>query len=242
MKVNKGDSVKVKTGVTDPDYEIDLSGWQGRVTHIDTDEIKFIEIAWDSITLNQMPKEFIELSIEEGFDYYLMWLNEDKVDLTEPRDQQQAVEEKIEILNEQFGYISSDERNNNIARILDSNDLSVTEENQDKFYDYLSEHIKYPCALTGVEDFSWEEPYIFGFFDQKEYENLKKKRPSYTDHYKLVKLETIIDDLRGILVKVKRISDRKIFVLPLWDLKTVDRKDNNHQLFEDYSFWMSNYR
>jgi hypothetical protein len=189
-----------------------------------------------------MPVEFIEASIEDGLDYHLMWLNEHEVDLTERRDQQQAVEEKLEALNEQFGGISPDEQNKNIALILDNNDLSVTEENQNKFYDYLSAHIKYPCILTGAEDFSWEEPYVFGFFDQEEYEKLKKKRPSYTDHFKLVKLQDIIDDLRGILVKVKRISDRKVFVLPLWGLKTADRKDKNHQLFDDYSFWMSNYR
>ena len=53
---------------------------------------------------------------------------------------------------------------------------------------------------------------------------LKKKRASYTDHFTLVKLEDRIDDLHGILVKVKRISDKKVFVLPLWDLKTVAEK------------------
>jgi hypothetical protein len=242
MEIKTGDSVRVKPGVKDPDYEYDISGWQGRVTHIDTDEGKFIEIAWDSITLDQMPVELIETSIEEGFDYYLMWLNENEVDLTEPRDKQQAVDERINALNEQFGYISPDEQSKNIAQILDSKDLSVSEENLDKFFDYLSEHIEYPCLLTGAEDFSWEEPYLFGVFDQEEYERLKKKRASYTNHFKLVKLEDIIDDLRGILVKVKRIGDKKVFVLPLWDLKTVDRKDKNHQLIEDYSFWMSNYR
>ena len=242
MEIKKGDSVRIKHGVKDPDYEYDISGWQGRVTNIDTDEIEIIEIAWDSVTLNQMPAKLIEASIEEGLDYSLMWLNENEVDLTEPRDQQQAVEEKIEAMNEQFGYISSDEQSKNIAIILDSKDLLVTEENQNKFYDYLSEHINYPCILTGTEDFSWEEPYVFGVFDQEEYERLKKKRASYTDHFKLVRLEDIIDDIRGILVKVKRIGDRKIFVLPLWDLETVDRKDKNHQLIDDYSSWMSNYR
>ncbi len=242
MEIKKGDSVRIKPGVTDPDYEYEISGWQGRVTNIDTDEIKIIEIAWDSVTLNQMPAELIEASIKEGFDFSLMWLNGNEVDLTEPRDLQQAVEQRIEALNEQFGYISSDEQSKNIAQILDSKDLSVTEENQYKFYDYLSEHIKYPCILTGTEDFSWEEPYVFGVFDKEEYERLKKKRASYTDHFKLVKLEDIIDDLRGIMVKVKRIGDKKVFVLPLWDLETTDRKDKNQQLFEDYSYWMSNYR
>lgn len=62
--------------------------------------------------------EIIEASIEEGFDYSLMWLNENEVDLTEPRDQQQAVEEKIEALNEQFEYTSSDEQSKKIAKYL----------------------------------------------------------------------------------------------------------------------------
>ena len=43
--------------------------------------------------MNQMPEKLIEASIEEGLDYSFMWLNENEVDLTEPRDQQQAVED-----------------------------------------------------------------------------------------------------------------------------------------------------
>ena len=244
MKIKKGDSVRVKPGITDPDFDNDISGWQGRVTHIDIDtedEITFIEIAWDSATLNQMPEELIEASIEEELDHSLMWLNESQVDLTDPRDHQQDVEKSIDAINKQFGYISSDEQSKNIEQILESKDLSVNEENHDRFFDYLDEHIKFPCILTGAEDFPWEEPYLFGIFDQMEYERLKKKRPSYTDQYKLVRLDGI-DDLRGILVKVKRAGDKKVFILPLWDLKTADRKDKNHQLIDDYSFWMSNYR
>ena len=176
MVIKEGDSVRVKPGVKDPDYEFDLNGRQGRVTYIDTDEIEYIEVAWDSVTLNQMSAELIETSIEGGFDYSLMWLNENEVVLTEPRDQQQAVDEKIEARNERFGQISSDEQSKNIAQILDSKDLSVTQKNQDKFYIYLSEQINYPYILTGTEDFSWEEPYVSGVFDRAEYEILKKNR------------------------------------------------------------------
>ncbi|MCK5343548.1 MAG: hypothetical protein KAR20_09090 [Candidatus Heimdallarchaeota archaeon] len=45
-----------------------------------------------------------------------------------------------------------------------------------------------------------------------------------------------------MLVKVKRIADKKTFILPLWDLKTAERKDPNHQIIDDYSYWMSNCR
>jgi hypothetical protein len=241
-EIKTGDSVRVKPGVKDPDYEYDLSSWQGRVTHIDKDDGIYIEIAWDSITLDQMPTEYIDTSMEEGFDYYLMWLSDDEVELAEPRDQQPAVNDKINALNKKFGYISPEEQSQQIAQILISKDLSVSMENLDKFYNYLSKHIKHPCLLTGMEDFSWEEPYLLGIFDQEEYEILKRKRASYTDHFKLIRLEDRIDDLQGILVKVQRISDRKLFVLPLWDLKTVDRKDQNHHIIDNYCHWMTNYR
>ncbi len=242
-EIEKGDSVLVKSGVTDPDYEYDIGGWQGRVTFIDPDDGSiFLLIKWDINTLEQMPHEVIEANIKDDLDFTEMWLNRNEVELAESRDMPQDAEKKATALNEQFGYVSSDEQEKNISKILDAEDLSVSGKNQAGFYDYLSEQFKTPCILTGSEDFTWEEPYVMGVFDQKEYEELKKKRPSYTDHYKLVRLEDTIDDLRGILVKVKRISDKKVFILPLWDLETVDKKDQNHQLISDYSFWMTNYR
>ena len=242
IEINIGDGVRVKPGVKDPDYEYDLGGWQGRVTRIEKDDGIYIEIAWDSLTLDQMPAEYIDTSMEEGFDYFLMWLSEDEVEPADPRDQQQAVDDKIFDLSKQFGFMRSEDQHQTITQILNSSDLSVSKENLDRFYNYLSKHLTYPCLLTGMEDFSWEEPYVLGIFDQEEYEILKMKRASYTDHFKLIRLEDRIDDLQGILVKVRRIADRKLFVLPLWDLKTVNRKDPNHHLIDNYCHWMTNYR
>jgi hypothetical protein len=41
-----------------------------------------------------------------------------------------------------------------------------------------------------MEDFRWEEYYVFGPGYQKEYEKLKKKNPSYTDHYQILTIVT----------------------------------------------------
>ena len=50
-----GDSVVVKPGVTDPDMDGDLGGWQGRVTAIYEDEDPVtVEIHWDSLTLKSI--------------------------------------------------------------------------------------------------------------------------------------------------------------------------------------------
>ena len=35
MNFRVGDSVKVKAGTKDPDFGIDISGWQGQISEID---------------------------------------------------------------------------------------------------------------------------------------------------------------------------------------------------------------
>ena len=77
-----------------------------------------------------------------------------------------------------------------------------------KFYkDYLLKNIIYPCELTGIEDFSWEEFYLLGPGSKKEYNELKKVNPSYTDKFDLVSLEDEFDDYDGIIANVRRITD-----------------------------------
>jgi hypothetical protein len=53
LNLEVGDSVKVKEGVDDPDSNVDISGWQGRILGIGEDENgqPWILVAWDSHTL-----------------------------------------------------------------------------------------------------------------------------------------------------------------------------------------------
>lgn len=116
------------------------------------------------------------------------------------------------------------------------------------YYQYLTENLDLPCEVTGMEDFGWEEFYVFGPGSKKEYERLKKDQPSYTDRYQLLSISTDLesewimyweDDLAG---RVKRFSDGKEFVLGLSELKAVDKKSKQYQLLDDFSFWVVNYR
>jgi hypothetical protein len=102
-----------------------------------------------------------------------------------------------------------------------------------------------PCQLTGIESwgcFSWEESYIFGRRRPKEYAQRKKQQPSYTDTYALLRFEEAYDAYEGIDVQVKRISDKKRFVLPLAALKATEEQSNNYQLLDDYVVWFVNWR
>src|SRR5215210_1931161 len=130
--MKKGDSVKVKQGIVDPDLnQFDMSGWQGRITDIaSNNESNLIEIAWDSITLKQLPKEFIENSIKDGYDYSIMSLEKEDIELTKPRDKESDVEKQKKKIENHYRNISFDEQEKRIADILSTNDLSMTEEKQ----------------------------------------------------------------------------------------------------------------
>jgi len=235
MKI--GESVRVKSGICCPDNEsFDLSGWEGRIFNIDEE---LIQIEWDSITLSKMPNNFIQNSIDEGAEYISMWLELNEVEVTTPRDGKEEVERIQDKIDRSF---SIDELDNRLSTILITDDIEVNEVNLKNYYKYLKSNIKKPCVLTGMEDFSWEEPYLLGGWDKREYEELKKVNPSYTDHFDFIDFENEIDDSIGLMVKVKRKSDNKKFSLLLWDLKVVDKHSKNYHLISDYSSWMTNYR
>ena len=137
-------------------------------------------------------------------------------------------------------YEKQEER---IIAILGTKKLDVTRKTVRTYLSYLKKHVEIPCQLTGIEDFEWEESYVFGYGSKREYEELKKTQPSYTDKFNLIKFADEMDDYYdGIFVHVQRVSDKKKFALPLADLKSTDKKSKNHQLLDDYSVWFVNNR
>lgn len=135
-----------------------------------------------------------------------------------------------------------DKQDERISSIFGGAIPGVTQKSLATYLAYVKEHLELPCELTGIEDFGWEEYYVIGPGDQKEYERQKKTNPSYTDRYDLLSLADEADEWVGILVKVKRVSDKKEFTLPLAELKAADKRSKNYQLLDDYSVWFVNNR
>ena len=141
-----------------------------------------------------------------------------------------------------------DTQEERIAQILADGDVD-NEEKQEKstetiakYLHYLKENIELPCIVTGIEDFPWEEKYVFGYGNEKEYEKLKKENPSYKDKFEILDFfedEDYSDE--QIFVSTKRLSDQKEFILELDYLKAVDKKSKDYQLLDDYSVWYVNY-
>lgn len=135
-----------------------------------------------------------------------------------------------------------------IEAIIGLDETPVFGDCRDKFYDHLAKSMQIPCDVTGIEDFQWEEYYVIGPGDPKEYARLRKNRPSYTDIFELLAIEKDVvsewmmfagEDLAG---HVRRKTDGKEFHLGLTEIKAVDKKSRNNQLLDDYAVWLVNNR
>jgi hypothetical protein len=136
-----------------------------------------------------------------------------------------------------------EEQERRIAKIFGQRKVPMSNQTTlRKYLDFLKRELEQPCQVTGIEDFPWEERYVMGFGNKAEYERLKKTRPSYTDIYELVSLNEEIDDHYGLLARVKRLSDKKSFELPLADLEATEEDSKNYQLLDDFSVWFVNWR
>ena len=134
-----------------------------------------------------------------------------------------------------------------IAVIGEYGDLEF-DEARSLFYQHLKTNLILSCEVKGLENFRWEEIYVFGPGDQEEYKRLKKTQPSYTDKYELLGIDRDLQSgwmLFGendIAARVKRISDSKEFLLGLSELIAIDKKSENYQLLDDFSVWLVNNR
>lgn len=133
--------------------------------------------------------------------------------------------------------MDADERR--IHSIL-GNDNARGERNAERYRQYLIKHLSLPIVVTGTEDFPWEEPYVFGGWDKREYEKLKKTNPSHTDTFELQSLEPP-DEHEDVVARIKRVSDGRVFRLGLSWLCCEDEESKSATLLEDYGVWHTNY-
>lgn len=131
--------------------------------------------------------------------------------------------------------------NQKIAKILHSKSIDVGIENLVRYLAYLKKNLQLPCHVTSREEFLWEEEYVTGSGNKKEYQKLKKTQPSFTDIFEVKQFHDSVDEDEGILVEVKRLSDKKEFVLPLVDLEASDKNSPNNEFLDDYLMWFINH-
>jgi hypothetical protein len=215
-----GDCIVVKLGVKDPDYGIDIGGWQGRITEIESYQPGQVTIMfqWDSLSLKRMPVSAIRRSEEEGLDWTTMGLYPEEVEPAKPRDTQADVDAVIEELSAVHAWVYLGKQGGRIKQILRKVDEDDDLEAFEAWQEYLEAHLKLPFDAV-VSEYQDRGPLQAG------------------DQVIVVGFEGS-EDLYGVLVIIK--AGRNSYVFPLCDLKAVNEKSANFTLTDDYAVWFAN--
>jgi len=215
MSFKIDDSVKVKEGIMCPDDEsVCIGGWQGRISDIGDDGI--VEISWDSITLRQLPDEYIRQSETEGLDWAQMCLSIDEIEPAQARDSEAQAVAVAEEIENKVQWVDMGKEGERIAKVLA--DAADGDDEIEAWNKHLMQVLAFP-------------------FEAKVSEVQERGPLDYGDK---VQVQGIVeaDDLYGILVDVQ--CGRKHFVFPLCDLTVQDRKSANYTPVQDYCVWFAN--
>ena len=209
-----GDSVKVKEGVMCPDDDsVCMSHWQGRVFDMDDDNV--IGIRWDSITLKQLPLEYITKSEKEGLGWTEMYLAPNEIEPASPRDTKEYADETADEMESKFQWLGDDDEDRRIFQVI-----ADAEDEIKAWRGHLTDVLTFPFEAE-VSEPQDDGPLRTG-------DKVRVHSISDLDD----------DDLYGLLVDVTRGRER--FVLPLGDLTVLDKTSANFLPVQDYCVWFAN--
>ena len=215
-----GDSVVVKEGVQDPDFGDDMSGWQGRITEIDTrpPDPPLVTILWDSVTLRNIPRATIARAEKEGLDWSTMGLYASEVELAASRDTLEDVDSTLTEIASHVAWLHLDEEGQRIQEVLDGVDPDDEDACLEAWFKHLEKTLIFPFEAKLVESES------YGPIRQG-------------DSVRVIALNDVFEDY-GILVDAKK--DRQTYQLPLADLEVKDKNGPQYQTVKDYAVWFAN--
>jgi len=212
MRFKVGDSVRVKKGVKCPDDDsVSLAGWQGRIFEIEDRDL--IGVRWDSITLKQMPREYIQQSEEEGTGWAEMYLSVDDLEPASARDSKETADQVRQEVESTSSWFGDGEEGQRILQVIEN-----AEDEVEAWHDHLAQVLTFP-------------------FDAEVSEPQDRGRLDYGDKVRVHGISDA-DDLYGVLVSVTHGRNR--FVFPLCDLTVQDKKSPNYRPVKDYCVWFAN--
>ena len=221
MHFKIGDSVKVKPGIIDPDFKLDLGGYQGRITEAKASGLYSIQ--WDSVTLRQMPHNYIRDSESQDFIWDRFDLSISDFELATPRDTQKEVEQISSALHNQFFWASFGETGTRIEAVL-----SEVERPQDDashlpvWHSYLMSKLTLPFQAEVAE---WQE------------ESQEKEHSLQCDDIVTVRriVEAKLGVEYGLLAEID--YQPKPILFSLAELEALDKQSPNFILIQDYACW-----
>jgi hypothetical protein len=218
-----GDPVRVRSGVTDPDFpDIPLGGWAGKITEVEKGNLPLCLIRWSQETLKNMHPVYRKRCDRDGLDFEEMWLGED--DLEPDAGGPVIVQQPTKMVTPPLSMKDQDDRIRAVFGLTRDDLLpDVDDASLRTYYKYLAAKLTFPFEATwareaGLGDVTEKVTVLAlgGFEDD----------PWIDDHY-------------GILCNAK--MNRGDGELPLAELEKVKGKPNK-QLVEEYAYWFWNNR
>ena len=227
-----GDYVKVKKGILEPqEGKYNLEDWQGEIinTFIDKRDGSVVLIKWDSITLRNMPENFIIECIQEALEFSEMYLGADEVTQAECRSNDNEVNNAVRELNEKYDYVQPkagntgdeelDKQEKLIEEILDGVNRENESEVEERWEEYLENNLEFPFkAEVAYRDEDTEK------IENGDILDVKKISGTF--------------DLYGIIVETRK--GRYKHDVPLCELEVSDKLSDNYIKVEAYNLWFSN--
>lgn len=127
-----GDSVAIKAGEQLEEFDLDMSGWQGRVADFDDDG--YLQVVWDSQTIRDLPEWAIQRWIEAEIDWTSLFVEPDILTAAPARDNE---EDWIAVARERYDAHGIDMDEVVWNPFFDDFDF---EEEDDEFFEFDEEY------------------------------------------------------------------------------------------------------
>ena len=213
-----GDSVVVKAGVKDPDFDGELGGWQGRVIEVYDDDPPTLHVEWDSLTLRAQGGAYFERCLAEKLDWASIDLDAGNFDQAEPRDIKAEVAQAVEEITRQYGRIDLAAQDRRIQQVLAGVDKDDELDAWEAWAEYLEKILTFPFEAI-VHRREERDPLKTG------------------DRVKVVEIADV-DDLYGVIVRLR--VGHKSYHSALCELKVADDSSPNSEPVDDYGVWFAN--
>ena len=219
-----GDRVRVRYGVTAPDFEdIPLGGWTGVVTGVEqVDDLIDYEVEWDRRTLDGMHPVYRKRCERDDLDVETMCLTEEDI---EPDDGTHVpIEQPTGIKTPPLSERDEDDRVRRALGLTHDDPIpGISHETLGAYYRYLTGHLKFPfTAYCGEEEIG---PY-------------SRKRATMTVTG-LIDPDGDVVGLEDGLFCTGRDRGNE-FEVPLCEIE-VKKKDPNSKPVSDYAYWFHNW-
>jgi hypothetical protein len=218
-----GDVVRVRSGVTDPDFpDIPLGGWAGKITEVEDGDPPLYLIRWSQETLKNIHPVYRKRCERDGLDHEEMRLGEDEL---EPDSGGPVVlEQPTKIVTPPLTMKDQDDRIRAVFGLTRDDLLpEVDEDSLRTYYQYLAAKLKFPVEATWAKE--------AGLGEVTEKVSILALGGSDDDPW--------LDDMSGIICEAK--MSRGEGNLPLAEMEKIKGKPNK-QLIEDYAYWFWNNR